>query len=61
MKVKKMKRKVTLDNILFDKTGKLNPEIIHELQQITLGEEGMYRLQSKLGITAKRRDYTENI
>lgn len=56
-------KKVTLDSLLFDRTGKLNPEIYLGLQQITLGEDGAQRyqsiLQSRIGnhISLKKRDY----
>jgi hypothetical protein len=37
IKVRKPKKK-TLDNILFDEQGKLNPEVITTLAQIRLGD-----------------------
>lgn len=37
----KKQKKVTLDSILFDESGKLNPEVVQSLAQIRLGDESM--------------------
>jgi hypothetical protein len=42
---RKTMRKKTLDSILFDKTGKLNPEIYQGLQNLTNGEEAIQKQQ----------------